>query len=83
MKANNIKPIRLPPVPKEVKLDGINDPKLPKQIAKDLAGRDDVLEIHQYLHPQERSKEYRIKLKSSDAYNICIFYTAIYQSCSI
>lgn len=77
MKANNIKPIKIPQgFSEEVKLDGINDPKLPKEIAQDLADRDDVLEVCQYLRPRQKSREYRIKLKSSDAYNICIFYTA-------
>ena len=79
MKTKNIKPLKLPQRFSNVdKLDGIDDPKLPKQIAKDLAGREDVLEIQYYKFADDDQKgEYRVKLKSSDKYNICIFYTSI------
>ena len=79
MKAKNIKPLQLPRRFSDIiKLDGISDPKLPEQIRKELAGRDDVLEIHYYSFADDNDKgEFRIKIKSSDNYNICIFYTSI------
>ena len=79
MKAKNIQPLRLPQRISNIsKLDGINDPKLPKQIAKELAGREDVLEIQYYeFTGKDQKGEYRVKLKSSDNFNICIFYTSL------
>ena len=78
MKAKNIKPLKLPQRFSNVeKLEGINDQKLPKQISKELAGREDVLEIQYYQFAGNDEKgEYRVKLKSSDNFNICIFYTS-------
>ena len=77
MKTKNIKPLKLPQRFSNVdKFDGIDDPKLPKQIAKELAGRDDVLEIQYYKFAGDDQKgEYRVKLKSSDNYNIHCYIT--------
>ena len=78
MKARNIEPFKLPPkYSHPVKLDGIHDPRLPKQIAQELSQRNDVVEIHHF--PAARMlnhEEYRVKLLSSDEYNTFIFYTA-------
>ena len=78
MKAKNIKPLKLPQRFSNVeKFEGINDPKLPKQISKELASREDVLEIQYYQFAgNDEKEEYRVKLKSSDNFNICIFYTS-------
>ena len=60
-----------------IKLDGIDDPRVPKQIAEELAKRNDVSEVVYF--PPARTKvkgEYRIKLNSSDEVNNFIFYTA-------
>ena len=60
-----------------IKLDGIKDTKVPKQIAEELTKRNDVLEVVYFPPAQTKVKdEYRIKLKSSDEFNIFIFYTA-------
>ena len=79
MEAHNIKPLKLPPkYSRPIKLDGIKDPKLPRQIAEELAERSDVLEVAYFPPAQTKVKgEYRIKLKSSNEFNIFIFYTAI------
>ena len=70
MEAHNIKPLKMPPkYSRPIKLDGIEDPKLPR--------RNDVLEVVYFPPAQTKVKgEYRIKLKSSDEFNIFIFYTA-------
>ena len=74
MEAHNIKPLKLPPkYSRPIKLDGIKDPKLPRQIAE----RNDVLEVVYFPPAQTKVKgQYRIKLESSDEFNIFIFYTA-------
>ena len=60
-----------------IELDGIEDPKVPRQIAEKLAKRNDVLEVVYFPPAQTKVKgEYRIKLKSSDEFNIFVFYTA-------
>ena len=60
-----------------IKLDGIEDPKVPRQIAEELAKRNDVLEVAYFPPAQTKVKgEYRRKLKSSDEINNFIFYTA-------
>ena len=78
MEAHIIKPLKLPPKYScPIKLDGIKDPKLPRQIAEELAERNDVLEAAYFPPAQTKVKgEYRIKLESSDEFNIFIFYTA-------
>ena len=78
MEAHNIKPLKLPPKDsRPIKLDGIKDPKLPRQIAEELTERNDVLDVAYFPPAQTKIKgEYRIKLKSSDEFNIFIFYTA-------
>ena len=83
MKAKNIKPIKLPKRQhKIIKLDGIDDPRLPKQIAQELAGRNDVREIVYHIYGDDETKrEYQVNLNSSDGFYTCLFYTVIYQSC--
>ena len=78
MKAHNIKPFKLPPKNSHpVKLDGIHDPRLPKQIAQELSQRDDVVEIHHFPAAlMSTHEEYRVKLLSGDAFNTFIFYTS-------
>ena len=78
MEARNIKPLKMPPkYSRPIKLGGIQDPKLPKQIAEELTKRNDVLEVVYFPPAQTNVKgEYRIKRKSSDEFNIFIFYTA-------
>ena len=78
MEARNIKPLKMPPkYSRPIKLDGIEDPKVPRQIAEELAKRNDVLEVVYFPPAQTKVKgEYRIKHKSSDECNIFIFYTA-------
>ena len=66
-----------PKYSRPIRLDGIQDPKLPKQIAEELTKRNDVLEVVYFPPAQTKVKgEYRIKLKSSDLFNDFIFYTA-------
>ena len=74
----NIKPLKMPPKYScPIKLDGIQDAKLPKQIAEELTKRNDVLEVVYFPPAETKVKgEYRIKLKSSDEFNIFIFYNA-------
>ena len=80
MKKHNVPPLNVMP-PKyshPIILTGIDDSRLPKQIANDLQNRKDVLEVT-YFPPAPQTKrreEYRIKLKSSDDYNVYIFYTS-------
>ena len=46
MEAHNIKPLKMPPkYSRPIKLDGIEDPTVPRQIAEELAKRNDVLEV--------------------------------------
>ena len=73
-----IKPLKMPPkYSRPIKLDGIEDPNVPRQIAEELAKRNDVLEVVYFPPAQTKVKsEYRIKLKSSDEFNIFMFYTA-------
>ena len=66
MEAHFIKPLKRPPkYSRPIILDGIEDPKLPKQIAEELTKRNDF------------KGEFRIKLKSSDEYSIFIIYNAV------
>ena len=78
MEARIIKPHKiLPKYSRPIKLDGIQDPKIPKQIAEELTKRNDVLEVVYFPPAETKVKgEYRIKPKSSDEFNIFIFYTA-------
>ena len=80
MESHNIKPLKMPPkYSRHTKLDGIEDPKLPRQIAEELTKPNDVLEVVYFPPAQTKVKgEYQIKLKSSDEFNIFIFYTATY-----
>ena len=66
MEARNIKPRKMPPkYSGPIKLDGIQVPKLPRQIAEELAKRNDVLEVVYFPPEQTKVKgEYQIKLKS-------------------
>ena len=44
--AHNIKPLKMPPkYSRPIKLDGTDDPILPRQIAEELTKRNDVLEV--------------------------------------
>ena len=44
--AHNIKPLKMPPkYSRSIKLDGVEDPKSPRQIAEELTKRNDVLEV--------------------------------------
>ena len=46
MEAHNIKPLKMSPkYSRPIKLDNIEDPKLPRQFAEELAKRNDVLEV--------------------------------------
>ena len=46
MEAHNIKPLKMPPkYSRPIKLDSIEDPKLPRQFAEKLVKRNDVLEV--------------------------------------
>ena len=57
MEAHNIKPLKLPPkYSRPIKLDGIKDPKLPRQIAEELAERSDVLEVAYFPPAQTKVK---------------------------
>ena len=78
MEAHYIKPLKMrPKFSRPIKLDGIEDPKLPRQVAEELTKRNDVLEVVYFPPAQTKLKgEYRIKLKSSDEFNIFIFYTS-------
>ena len=78
MEAHIIKPLKLPPLySRPIKLDGNQDPKLPRQIAEELAKCNDVLKVVYSPLAQTKVKgEYRIKLKSGDDINIFVFYTA-------
>ena len=63
-----------PKYSRPIKLDGIEDLKLPRQIAEELAKRNDVLEVVYFPPAQAKIKgQYRIKLKSSDEFNIFMF----------
>ena len=64
----------------EVKLDGIKDPKLPKQIAEEMAKRNDVLEVVYFPPAPAKVKgEYRIKL--SIVMNLtCSYFILLYDS---
>ena len=67
-----------PKYSRPIKLDGIEDPKLPRQTAEELAKRNDVLVVVYFQPSQTKVEgEDQIKLKSSDEFNIFIFSTAI------
>ena len=78
MEVHNIKPLKMPPkYSRSIKFDGIENPKVPRQIPLALGKRNDVLEVVYFPPAQTKVKgEYRIKLKSKDEFNIFIFYTA-------
>ena len=66
-----------PKCSRPIKFDGIEDPKVPRQIAGEMGKRNDVPEVVYFPPAQTKVKsEYRIKLKSSDEFDIFIFYTA-------
>ena len=75
MESHNIKPLKMPPkYSRPIKLDAIEDPKVPRQIAEEMAKRNDVLEVVYFPPAQTKVKgKYRIKLKSSDEFNIFYF----------
>ena len=71
----NMPPLRLTTnITNHIKLDGIDDPRLPKQIAEQVAGREDVLEISFFPASIARrtAEEYRIKLNSSNEFTTYI-----------
>ena len=73
----NIPPLRLTRnFANHIKSDEIDDPRLPQQIAEELAGREDVLEKTFFPATiSRRTKEqYRIKLNSSFDFATYIFY---------
>ena len=77
METHNIKPLKMPPkYSRPIKLGDIEDPR---QNAKELAKRNDVLEVV-YCPPAQTNVKgkYRIKLESGEKLNIFIFYTAKY-----
>ena len=79
MEAHKIKRLlKMPPkYSRPIKLDGIENPKLSRELAEELSTRTDVLEVVYFPPVQTKVKgEYRIKLKSTDEFNIFIFYTA-------
>ena len=46
MEAHNVEPLKMPPKYfRPFKLDGIETPKVPRQIAEELTKRNDVLEV--------------------------------------
>ena len=73
--AHNIKPLKMPPkCSRPIKLDSIEDPKLSRQVAEELAKRNKVLEVVYFTRAQTKVQgEYRKKLKYSDEFNIFIF----------
>ena len=57
MEAHNIKPLKMPPkYSRPIKLDGIEDPKLPRQIAEELTERNDMLEVVYFPPAQTKVK---------------------------
>ena len=79
MEAHNIKLLKIPPkYTRPIKLDGIEDPKLPKQTAEELAKRNDVLENVYFSSAQTKAKnEYRMKLKSNKEFDILYCYIIV------
>ena len=77
MKERNIQPLRLPNnISKAIILSGLNDTRLPKQIAKDIQCTPGVTQIAMYQSDAKRKTcDSRITIKSSDAFNKYIFYT--------
>ena len=54
MKAHNIKPLKIPPKYfRPIIFDGIQDSKLPKQIAEELTKRNDVLRLSFFLRHKQ------------------------------
>ena len=79
MKEKNISVLKLAPnktTPDPIMLTGINDPRLPRQISKELKKETDIIEIV-YLPPSNPNQagQYRVTLKWSDDFNACIFNT--------
>ena len=73
----NIAPFRLPTnFTNHIQLDAIGDPRLPKQMAEELARREDVLEgtFFSASYSRRRKEEYRIKLKFTN-FGTFIFHT--------
>ena len=79
MKERNIQPIRLPNNSKAIILSGLNDTRLPKQIAKDIQCTPGVTQIAMYQSDAKRKTcDFRITIKSSDAFNKYIFIHVMY-----
>ena len=79
MEAHNIKLLKIPPkYTRPIKLDDIEDPKLPKQTAEELAKRNDVLENVYFSSAQTKAKnEYRMKLKSNKEFDNLYCYIIV------
>ena len=76
MKERNIQPIRLPNnISKAIILSGLNDTRLPKQIAEEIQCTPGVTQIAMYQSDAKKTFDFRISIKSSDAFNKYIFYT--------
>ena len=56
-----------------IKLDGIEDPKVPRQIAEELAKRNDVLEVV-YFPPAQQKSRASTELDSSPVMSLTFFY---------
>ena len=80
MKERNIQPIRLPNnISKAIILSGPNDTRLPKQIAEDIQCTPGVTQIAMYQSDAKRKTcDFRITIKSSDAFNKYIFIPVMY-----
>ena len=76
MKEKNIQPVRLPNnISKAIILSGPTDTRLPKQIAVDIQCTPGVTQIAMYQSDAKRKTcDFRITIKSSDAFNKYIFY---------
>ena len=76
MKERNIQPIRLPNnISKAIILSRLNDTRLPKQIAEEIQCTPGVTQIAMYQSDAKKTCDFRISIKSSDAFNKYIFYT--------
>ena len=74
MREKNVPPIQLPKLPEPIILAGIDDPRLPAQIANDIRVRKDISEIALFPAYKNFKNQFRITLKKSNDYNVCIFY---------
>ena len=75
MKELKIPQLKIPPPPEPIILSGIHDHLLPKQIAEELAAREDIVEIA-YIPPYGRRTrcQYRVTFKRNEDFNVHIFY---------